>query len=203
MLAVALFSVFATIGSVGAQTTDRLDEVPMPPVIEVAPHQLAKLRAGSGAQDLLQPIVAWLAADFPPPANYQHPRIEFAPPMKMAAVRFSALGAERLPRVLGDAGDERFMRQMRDVVALYEDATRTIYLREDWTGATPAELSVLVHEMVHHLQNIAGLKYGCAQEREKPAYAAQVKFLKLAGRDFFDEFETDPISLMMRTACGY
>jgi len=59
------------------------------------------------------------------------------------------------------------------VESFYDDATRTIYLPKGWTGRSPAELSLLVHEMVHHVQNVAGLTYACAGEREKIAYAAQ------------------------------
>jgi hypothetical protein len=92
---------------------------------------------------------------------------------------------------------------MRDTVALYEDQSRTIFLREDWTGSSPAEISVLVHELVHHVQNLAGLKYGCGEEREKPAYAAQRKWLEFHGRNFFEEFETDLISLTIRTTCAF
>jgi hypothetical protein len=62
---------------------------------------------------------------------------------------------------------------------------------------------VLAHEMVHHLQNLAGDKFECAQAREKPAYTAQKKWLEAAGLDFFREFETDPITLMLRTVCGF
>jgi len=88
------------------------------------------------------------------------------------------------------------------IVALYDDRTRTIYLPEPWTGATPAEQSVLVHEMVHHLQNLAGQKFACPQAREKPAYAAQKAWLARFGEDFFEAFETDTMTMLVRTRCG-
>jgi hypothetical protein len=53
------------------------------------------------------------------------------------------------------------------------------------------------------LQNVAGLKYDCPQAREKAAYAAQQKWLARSGHDFFVEFETDPMTLMLRTVCGH
>jgi hypothetical protein len=85
--------------------------------------------------------------------------------------------------------------------ALYDDATRTIYLPAGWTGETPAELSVLVHEMVHHLQNVAGLRYECAAARERPAHVAQDRWLALFGRSLVDEFALDSMTLLVRTAC--
>jgi hypothetical protein len=144
--------------------------------------------------------VTWLSTDFALPEDYQHPRIEFVSPMRMAAIRYVALGASLQARFVSD---EQWAEQMRDTLALYQDSSRTIYLRAEWAGATPAEMSVLVHEMVHHLQNLAAEKFACAQAREESAYAAQQKWLALAGRDFFQEFETDPLSLKLRTACGF
>jgi hypothetical protein len=89
----------------------------------------------------------------------------------------------------------------REVVAVYDDKTRTIYLPESWTGETIAEQSVLVHEMVHHLQNLAGQKFACAGEREKPAYFAQDQFLKLHGLDLEKEFDVDMFTIIAISAC--
>jgi hypothetical protein len=80
---------------------------------------------------------------------------------------------------------------------------RTIYLPKTWTGDTPVELSILVHEMVHHLQNLAGMTFACPGAREKLAYAAQKDWLALFGHDLFTEFETDAFTLLVRTECGF
>jgi hypothetical protein len=88
-------------------------------------------------------------------------------------------------------------------VALYDDADRIVYLPETWTGSTLVDLSVLVHEMVHHLQNLAGMTFACPGAREKLAYAAQKDWLALFGRDFFTELETDPFTLLVRTECSF
>jgi len=63
-------------------------------------------------------------------------------------------------------------------------------------------MQTLVHEMVHHLQNMAGMKYACPAAREKLAYAAQQEWLELTGVDFFRSFETDRMTLLVRTTCG-
>jgi Zn-dependent membrane protease YugP len=60
-----------------------------------------------------------------------------------------------------------------ELAAVYDDANRTIYLSEGWIGVTFADLSILVHEMVHHLQNVGQLKYSCPHAREAVAFAAQ------------------------------
>ena len=137
--------------------------------------------------NLLTAIVMWLSANLGLPAIHDHPRIELAPPSAMVAVR---LGGGMAPSVSG-----------RELEALYDDRSRTIYLPTGWTGASPAELSVLVHEMVHHLQNVAGLRYDCPQARERPAYVAQEKWLELFGRNLMDAFELDPLTVLVRTKC--
>jgi len=140
-------------------------------------------------QILLTAIVTWLSFNLGLPATYDHPRIERLSSAQMAALRLDA------------ASSSSSANSGEDIVALYDNRTRTIYLRQDWTGATPAELSVLVHEMAHHLQNVAGLKYDCAEAREKLAYEAQKKWLALYGRDLMKEFELDPFTLILRTNC--
>jgi hypothetical protein len=74
-------------------------------------------------------------------------------------------------------------------------------LPEGWTGKTPAELSVLVHEMVHHLQNVSGQKFECPAAREKPAYLAQDKWLKQFDQTLEQDFEVDLFTIVVKSAC--
>jgi len=90
-----------------------------------------------------------------------------------------------------------------DTIAIYGDATRTIYLPEGWTGKTAAESSVLVHELVHHFQNVLALKHECPQEREKLTYLAQERWLGLFGHSLAADFALDPFSLLVKTRCFY
>lgn len=152
-------------------------------------------------EPLLTAIVTWLFIGFGLPADYNHPRIEFVSSAKMAAVQFRGRGAA-YTRALSSGGSHLGRpASQRNVEALYDDSTRTIYLSEGWTGNTPAEVSVLVHEMVHHLQNRARLKYVCPQAREKLAYAAQNQWLARSGRNLMDAFELDPLTVLLRTKC--
>jgi len=152
-------------------------------------------------ETLLTAIVTWLSIGFGLPANYDHPRLEFVSAAKMNAVQFHGRAPSR-PQAesSGEAPPARAVSQ-REVEALYDDASRTIYLPEGWTGKTPVEVSVLVHEMVHHLQNVAGLKFDCPQAREKLAYAAQNEWLARSGRNLMDEFELDALTVLLRTKC--
>ena len=150
---------------------------------------------------LLAAIEAWLALHFDLPSVDHHPRIELVPPAKIAALRYPGLLSN--PTTESAPNGHSSAASRSDVVAVYSDATQTIYLPEGWTGRTPAELSVLVHEMVHHVQNVGGLKYQCPQEREKLAYLAQERWLGLFGHNLEADFELDAFSLLVKTRCLY
>ena len=151
-------------------------------------------------QARLTEIAAWLSTNFDLPAIQDQPRVEFVPPMKLASMRYGGILPEQW-REDSVNGATMHAAQAREVVAVYHDATRTIFLSDAWTGASPADLSVLVHEMVHHLQNLAGLRYECPAAREKLAYLAQDQWLKLHGLDLEQEFELDKFTIMISSAC--
>ena len=88
-----------------------------------------------------------------------------------------------------------------EVVAVYDDISGTIHLARGWTGDTPAGLSVIVHEMVHHLQHQAGSTYACPEERERDAFAAQERWLAYFGTSLETKFKIDPFTLLVRTNC--
>jgi hypothetical protein len=84
---------------------------------------------------VLAAVAARLSAEFDlPPAP--PPAVRFSSPAAMAALHHGD-GA-------GGAG--------RRVIVLYDHRSGTIHLPEGWSGASAVELSMLVHEMVHHLQ---------------------------------------------------
>jgi hypothetical protein len=134
---------------------------------------------------VVQAVASWVAGEIALPATAPPPTIRFATPERLAALRHG--------EAVGHGSSE--------VVALYHDAERTIYLREGWTGRTPEERSVLVHEMVHHLQNLAGLRFACPAEREQAAYAAQARWLERAGSSLEAAFGIDGMTLLLRTRC--
>jgi hypothetical protein len=151
---------------------------------------------------LLTAIVIWISANYALPASLNHPRIERVASVEMAGLRYKGLLSALQRKTIALQEQESSFEKRRDVVALYNDETRTIYLSDKWAGATPAELSVLVHEMVHHLQNEAGISYECPAEREKLAYEAQDNWLRLFGRNLEQEFEINGLALLVSTSCA-
>jgi hypothetical protein len=152
---------------------------------------------------LMTAVVMWLSANFALPATFNHPVVKFTPALEIAYLRHGAHDAEMKRSVRDEYTQAMASTKAPQVVAVYVDDTATIHLPIGWTGRSPAELSILVHELVHHLQNRSQLKYACAAEREKPAYAAQAKWLGLFGTSLAKEFAIDALALKLSTTCMY
>jgi hypothetical protein len=181
------------------------DPASQPRAISGVADQMSIGEAGGDSQVELalrsiQAIATWLSTEFGFPALAQYPRVEFASPERLAMLRYSGspqpLAHDNLP-------SNGLAALSQDTVAIYLDTESTIYLSTAWTGNTPADSSVLVHEMVHHQQNLASEKFECPQEREKLAYAAQERWLARFGRSLEADFKLDGFSLLPKTRCLY
>lgn len=86
--------------------------------------------------------------------------------------------------------------------ALYSQPANTVYLRKAWDADKLRDRSELLHELVHHFQNIHSLKYGCGAEREKLAYELQIKWLKEQGiADPYEFLEINAFFVVMASVC--
>ena len=144
---------------------------------------------------LMTVIITWLSINYGLPTVQDLPEVQFVDPPQMYEVHISRLTDEEIAllRNAGQTGD--------DLIAVYDDRSRTIYLPANWTASSPADVSVLVHEMVHHLQRFDKEIFACAEAREKPAYQAQADWLNLIGSSLEQEFELDAMSLLFLTKC--
>ena len=150
-------------------------------------------------ENLLNEIGAWLSSNFDLPAITDRPAVAFTSKTELATMR----AKDRV-------SSQGFMQAVapneptqRRVVALYDNKLRTIFLTDDWLEQLPADQSILVHEMVHHVQNVAGLKFECPMQREKLAYLAQDKWLSRFGMSLEKEFEVDMFTVLISSACMY
>jgi len=135
--------------------------------------------------ELLSAIVVWLSANFALAPNPELPSLHILP-------------AARISQAMHEGSH---MLGGQEVIAFYDDATKTIFLSDSWAARSPTDLSVLVHEVVHHLQNVNGLQYPCPASREKVAYAAQDAWLNMFERNLMDEYDLDPMTLKLTTEC--
>jgi hypothetical protein len=101
----------------------------------------------------------------------------------------------------GFTENDELDKDQRQVVAFYNTKSKTIVLADDWIGTSLADQSILVHEMVHHLQNLGKLKFDCPSAREKLAYQAQDKWLGRFGMNLENEFDVDMFTVLISSAC--
>jgi hypothetical protein len=136
---------------------------------------------------LLETIELWLVANFGLTPAAGSPDLVTVPAGRLVEIRYGFAS----PVSSGE------------VVAAYDEASRIIYFTEGWTGRTPDQLSVLVHEMVHHLQASANMRFACPAEREVLAYRAQDAWLKLFGLDLERAFGIDAATVLVATVCTH
>ncbi|MGB4100571.1 MAG: DUF6647 family protein [Alphaproteobacteria bacterium] len=107
--------------------------------------------------------------------------------------------APNLPTVI--ASQEKFRMVMSMNGVHYADA-RAMYIpgmvildNEAWEADDPVQISLLVHELVHHAQLFSKRKYACADAKEYEAYIIQNKWLEAHGaRPFASQTWIDEMS---------
>jgi len=147
------------------------------------------------APDLLRAIGAWLAVSFDLKKSDALPDVRLESPAKITNFRFTGLLSDD-PRLTA-----RIPPGQREVVAAYDELSQTILLPLGWSGGSPTELSILVHEMVHHLQHQAKMRFACPAASESLAYSAQDKWLQLFGRSLAGDFEVDAFTIAAASLC--
>ena len=144
---------------------------------------------GAPGYDLPTSIVSWLAENFGLPPIYRRPDIFVSIPTRLTALDYGDLaeatkGSSRIP-----------------ATGFYDNAKRRVYVGAGWSPETAGGQSILVHQLVYHLQTLAGLKYECPQARARVAYDAQARWLSRTGRTLESEFGIDPETLLLSTEC--
>ena len=60
----------------------------------------------------------------------------------------------------------------------YDTKLNLIILPDTWDRTVPWNLSVLLHEVIHYLQDVNQMKYPCVEEMEKDTWPLQKQYLK-------------------------
>jgi hypothetical protein len=132
-------------------------------------------------------VAAWVADELGVPVPELLPNVRLASRQALVEMTLADSGEASL----GGAG----------VAALYDPEDERIYLPTGWTGRTPEEVSLLVHEMVHHFQSLGDTHFACQAEREREAYAVQDRWLGLFGGSLATSFGLEPLFLLVATTC--
>ena len=105
---------------------------------------------------LILAFLTWISAHTGLPSVDTVPEIAFSTPGEIESLNASDMEY----RSDGDA---------TRTVALYDLEHRVIHLPAGWSERDPVALSVLLHELVHHVQVVSGQEYACRGAMEKVA----------------------------------
>jgi hypothetical protein len=132
-------------------------------------------------------LMVWISGATGMPVPDQPPEIVRVSPKRMASLSSSAHTAD--PEV------------ENGYLALYHADSRTVLLRHDWDRGDLRDRSILVHELVHHVQAEAGRAYACHGQREAHAYSVQAEWLEDRGADLFEVMNMNGLFLYAITRC--
>jgi hypothetical protein len=87
--------------------------------------------------------------------------------------------------------------------ALYSRSEHTIYFPQGWQPDDLRERSVLVHELVHHVQTVDHLDFPCAAAYEGQAFDLQLAWLRQQGvMDPYKLLGVDEFTIRVVSACA-
>ena len=89
-----------------------------------------------------------------------------------------------------------------NISAIYDPTFKAIFISDQFDPRDTMDISILVHEVVHWLQDIGGLEYDCLAQSEALAYDTQFAFLEATGdEDPKGTVGVNDLFLMFRTKC--
>jgi len=148
-------------------------------------------------EEVLSVIVLWLSINFALPAEGPRPKIEVHGSENLTQLWSEHVARHQSSRSHALQNRSRYI----EIQAFYDDRLQTIYVARGWNVNKPKDLSILVHEVVHHMQNIGEHSFACRADRERLAYQAQDAWLRLFKSSLEVEFGIDPMTLLVRTRC--
>lgn len=139
--------------------------------------------------ELMTALMVWLGAHTGLPVPADLPTVRLAAHCEIQELVYAA------GKCLDDLG----------AVALYMHERDTIYMPDTWSAASLYDVSMLLHELAHFMQDRAGLtsdSVGCvAAELERPAYEAQIAWLEAAGVDAFETMNINGLNYLYLVNC--
>ena len=134
-------------------------------------------------KEILTALMIWLGANTTLDTNHDIPKVVFLPQEKMEQMYYVD-EPEKLPNELH---------------GIYDTDSDTIILRDTWDRRKPWDMGVLVHEMVHYLQDMNSMDFQCTAQMEKDTWPIQQKYLK----DQHDyDWEYDSLWYMVISSCS-
>ena len=133
-------------------------------------------------KEILTALMIWLGANTNLSTNYDIPQVIFLPIAQMEKMFYQ---------------DQEY--ESDQLHGMYDPENDTIYLPDDWDRRSAWDLGVLVHEMVHYLQDMNNLDFKCHQEMEKQSWPIQQLYLK---REHNVDWEYDKFWFLLVSSCS-
>ena len=133
-------------------------------------------------KEIIAWLMLWLGTNTYLNADHPHPTVILMPQAEMNSLYFKDNDHE--PDSLH---------------GLYNKEDDTIILPDDWNKEDPFDMSVLLHELVHYLQDVNGMQFNCTQEMEKDSWPIQQNFLK---KVYNYDWNYDKLWYIMISSCG-
>ena len=76
---------------------------------------------------LLVAIVVWLSSNFNLPATSDLPRVQFTSASKMSSLLYTGIAEQEQAEIVSS-------QSQSDVISLYSNQSKTIYLLDGWSG---------------------------------------------------------------------
>jgi len=114
-------------------------------------------------------------------------------------VAHTGLAAPDLPRIVRD---QIVTVKNENVQAFYLHAAATIHLPGTWRPDQLRDQSILLHELVHHVQWFNRISAACVSAYERQAYDLQIRWLREHGvADPYKLIRTDEFTVIIFSAC--
>jgi len=143
-------------------------------------------------EQLLRALMVWASAQTGLPMTDELPEIRITNRCEIERIFYSDMSK---------SCEDTALR----IQAIYDPRVARMLLPETWSEKNIYDISMLVHEVVHHLQAKNGQTpetVGCTgRDIEKPAYDAQIAWLEAAGLDAFETMGINGLAYRLLTIC--
>ena len=111
-------------------------------------------------KEILIALMIWIGANTDYKTDVPLPVVEFKTQVEMEGLYYG----------------ER--KREGDLYGFYNLKKNIIILPDTWDGTRPFDLGLLVHEMIHYLQDVNEIQFQCVAEMEPDAWPLQKQYLE-------------------------
>lgn len=134
-------------------------------------------------KEILTALMIWIGANTSYDTNHDIPEVLFLPQEKMEHLYYN--------------GENQMSNTLH---GLYDKDANKIILPDTWDRRKPWDMGVLVHEMIHYLQDQNNYQFSCPAEMERDSWPIQQKYL-LEEHNY--EWEYDGLWYTVISTCSY